>query len=114
MAFAIIEAGGKQHKVSPEQKLKIEKVKGDKGAILNFDKVLLVVAQTDADGTQNNAEKSVRIGTPYVEGAKVEAEILRQARDKKIIVFRYHSKTRSRKKKGHRQEFTEIKIIAIK
>lgn len=101
--FAIIEAGGKQHKVSPEQKLKIEKVKGDKGAVLNFDKVLL-----SANGD------SVKIGTPYVEGAKVEAEVLRQAREKKKIVFRYHSKTRSRKKKGHRQEFTEIKIISIK
>ncbi len=103
MAFAIIEAGGKQHKVSPEQKLKIEKVKGDKGAILKFDKILL-----SADG------EDVKIGTPYVEGAEVEAEILRQARDKKIIVFRYHSKTRMRKKKGHRQEFTEIKIVSIK
>lgn len=103
MAFAIIEAGGKQHKVSPEQKLKIEKVKGDKGAVLKFDKVMLL-----ADGD------NVKIGAPYVEGAKVEAEIVRQARDKKIIVFRYHSKTRSRKKKGHRQEFTEIKVISIK
>ena len=101
--FAIIETGGKQFKVSPEQKLKIEKVKGDKGAILGFDKILL-----SADGD------SVKIGTPYVEGAKVEAEILRQARDKKIIVFRYHSKTRLRKKKGHRQEFTEIKIVSVK
>ncbi len=103
MTFAIIETGGKQHKVSPDQKLKIEKVKGDKGAILKFDKVLL-----SADGD------NVKIGTPYVEGVKVEAEIVRQARDKKIIVFRYHSKTRSRKKKGHRQEFTEIKVISIK
>ena len=103
MTFAIIETGGKQHKVSPDQKLKIEKVKGDKGAILKFDKVLL-----SADGD------NVKIGTPYVEGVKVEAEIVRHARDKKIIVFRYHSKTRSRKKKGHRQEFTEIKVISIK
>ncbi len=103
MSFAIIEAGGKQHKVSPDQKLKIEKMKGDKGAVLSFDKILL-----SADGD------NVKIGAPYVEGAKVEAEILRQARNKKLIVFRYHSKTRSRKKKGHRQEFTEIKIVSIK
>jgi len=101
--FAIIETGGRQYKVSPEQKLKIEKVKGEKGAVLSFDKILL-----SADG------EDVKIGAPYVSGAKVEAEVLRQARNKKIIVFKYHSKTRLRKKKGHRQEFTEIKIVSIK
>jgi large subunit ribosomal protein L21 len=102
MIFAVIEAGGKQYKVSPEQKLKIEKVEGAKDAILNFDKVLLV-----ADG------ENVKIGTPYVKDAKVEAQILKQGRDKKKIVFRYHSKTRYRKKKGHRQRFTEIQILDI-
>jgi len=101
--FAIIETGGRQHKVAPDQKLKIEKIKGEKGAVLNFDKVLLSV-----DG------EDVKIGAPYVSGAKVQAEIVRQARDKKKIVFKYHSKTRLRKKKGHRQEFTEIKIVSLK
>ena len=54
--------------------------------------------------------EKVKIGTPYVEGAKVEGKLLKQGRDKKKIVFRYHSKTRYRKKKGHRQPFSEVQI----
>ncbi|MEK7568255.1 MAG: 50S ribosomal protein L21 [Patescibacteria group bacterium] len=102
MVFAVIQTGGKQYKVSPEQKIKIEKVEGDKNAAFVFDKVLLVV---DAD--------KIKIGAPYIEGAKAEGIILKQARDRKKIVFRYHSKTRYRKKKGHRQHFTEVKINKI-
>jgi len=86
--------------VSPGQKVKIEKIEGAKDAILSFDKVLLI-----GDGD------NIKVGTPYVEGAKVEAKILKQGRDKKKIVFRYHSKTRYRKKKGHRQQFTEVEIV---
>ena len=99
MPFAVIETGGKQYKVSAGQKLKIEKIEAKEGDKFVFDKVLLV-------GDGENAE----IGAPYVSGAKVEAKVLRQARDKKKIVFKYHSKTRYRKKKGHRQEFTELEI----
>lgn len=102
MKFAIIETGGKQYKISPSQKLKVEKLNAEEGAAFVFDKVLLV-----ADGDK------VEIGTPYVKGAKVEAKILKQGRDKKKIVFRYHSKTRYRKKKGHRQHFTETQIGKI-
>lgn len=102
MKFAIIETGGKQYKISPDQKLKIEKVNAKEGDSFVFDKVLLV-----ADGDK------VEMGTPYIEGAKVEAKILKQGRDKKKIVFRYHSKTRYRKKKGHRQHFTETQIGKI-
>jgi len=98
--FAIIQTGGKQYRVSPGQKVKIEKIEGAKDAILSFDKVLLI-----GDGD------NIKVGTPYVEGAKVEAKILKQGRDKKKIVFRYHSKTRYRKKKGHRQQFTEVEIV---
>lgn len=102
MKLAIIQTGGKQYKVSPGQKLKIEKVEGDKDAILSFDKVLLTA---DAGG--------VKIGMPHVKDAKVEAKIIRQARERKKIVFKYHSKTRYRKKKGHRQHFTEIQVEKI-
>ena len=102
MVFAVIQTGGKQYKISPEQKIKIEKVEGDKDAAFVFDKVLLVA---DAD--------KIKIGAPYVEGAKAEGIILKQARDRKKIVFKYHSKTRYRKKKGHRQHFTEVKINKI-
>lgn len=100
MTFAIIQTGGKQYKVSPGQKLKIEKLNAQAGDSLIFDKILLA-----ADG------EDIKIGMPYVNGAKVEAKVLRQGRDKKKIVFKYHSKTRYRKKKGHRQNFTEIEII---
>jgi large subunit ribosomal protein L21 len=102
MSFAIIETGGKQYRVSQGQKLKIEKLDGDSGASIVFDKVLLV-----ADGEQ------IAVGAPYVSGAKVEAKVLRQDRHEKVIVFKYHSKTRQRKKKGHRQPFTEVEIVKI-
>ena len=101
--FAIIETGGKQYKVSPGQKLKVEKLEAEAGSSLNLDKVLLV-----SDG------ESVQIGVPYVEGAKVEVKVLDQARHKKKIVFKYHSKTRYRKKKGHRQYYTELEVVSVK
>jgi large subunit ribosomal protein L21 len=100
--FAVIQTGGKQYKISPGQKLKIEKLDVKIGDKVFFDKVLLI-----ADGD------NIKIGAPYIEGAKIEANILKQACDKKKIVFRYHSKTRYRKKKGHRQHFTEVEVIKI-
>ncbi|MBI2515215.1 50S ribosomal protein L21 [Candidatus Wolfebacteria bacterium] len=104
MGFAIIQTGGKQYKVSPGQKIRIEKVEPNEEGNFVFDKVLLVAEQ---DG-------EVKIGTPYVSGAKVEGKVLKQGRDKKKIIFRYHSKTRYRKKKGHRQPFTEVLVDKIK
>lgn len=102
MAFAIIKTGGKQYRVEPGQTLKIEKLapKGD-GPIV-FDEVLMV---------SNGAD--VKIGTPHVAGAKVEAKLVKNGRAKKVIVFKYHSKTRYKKKKGHRQEFSEVEIVKI-
>lgn len=100
--FSVIETGGKQYKVSTGQKLKIEKLEAEKGGKVSFDKVLLVVEGEKAE-----------IGAPYVSGAKVEAIVVKQARDKKKIVFKYHSKTRYRKKKGHRQNYTEVEITKI-
>lgn len=99
MSFAIIQTGGKQYKVAPGQKIKIEKISGDKSGKFEFDKVLLV-----AEG------EAIKIGEPYVHGAKVEGKVLKQGRERKVIVFKYHSKTRYRKKKGHRQHFTEVLI----
>jgi len=100
--FSVIETGGKQYKVAAGQKLKIEKLNDEKGVKIFFDKVLLTV---DGDKAE--------IGTPYVKDAKVEAVVSKQSRDKKKIVFRYHSKTRYRKKKGHRQSYTEVEITKI-
>jgi large subunit ribosomal protein L21 len=109
--FAIIETGGKQYRVAAGDKVKVEKLsaaaqKGEPsqglapGADFVFDKVLL-----------RAAGDKVEIGVPYVTGAKVHAKVVRQARERKVIVFKYHSKTRYRKKKGHRQHFTEVEII---
>jgi large subunit ribosomal protein L21 len=99
MKFAVIETGGKQYRVSSGQKLKIEKLDAKPGESVVFDKVLLT-----ADGD------IVKIGAPYISGVKAEGKVVRQGRDKKKIVFRYHSKTRYRKMAGHRQHFTEVEI----
>ena len=103
MSFAIIETGGKQYKVSPGQKIKVEKLIVEAADNFVLDKVLLV-----ADG------EDVKIGAPYVEGAKVEARVIKQGKEKTKIVFKYHSKTRRKTKKGHRQPFTEIEIVSVK
>lgn len=102
MKFAIIKTGGKQYKVAPGQKIRIEKLAGKEGDKVVFDEVLL-----SADGDM------AQVGVPTVAGAKVEGTITEQARDRKKIVFKYHSKTGYRKKKGHRQHFTEVEIAKI-
>ena len=102
MKFAVIQTGGKQYKVSAGQKIKVEKISAQEGENFVFDKVLLA---SEGDKTE--------IGTPYIDGVKVEAKVLKNSRDKKKIVFKYHSKTRYRKKKGHRQHFSEVEIIKI-
>lgn len=102
MSFAIIETGGKQYKVAKGDKIRVEKLLGEPGSSVVFDKVLLIA----------NGEK-ISVGAPYVSGAKVEGKITKQGRGKKLIVFKYHSKTRQRKKKGHRQNYTEVEITGV-
>jgi len=103
--LAVIETGGKQYLITPQQRIKIEKIKSIKeGEEITFDKVLLLV---DDQG-------KVKIGKPYLEGVKVVAQIEKAGRDKKIIVFRYHSKTRYKKKKGHRQPYMKAIVKEIK
>lgn len=101
--FAIIETGGKQYKVAVGDILEVEKLPkaGEDGQII-FDKVLLV-----------DNGKDTQIGTPYLEGAKVEANFIEEGRDKKITVIKYKPKVRYRVKKGHRQAYTKIKITKI-
>jgi large subunit ribosomal protein L21 len=96
--FAIIETGGKQYKVTSGMKMKIEKLDAKEGAFA-FDKVLL-----------RSEGGKLEIGAPHVAGAKMAVNVLGNGRSRKVIVFKYHSKTRYRKKKGHRQEFTEVVI----
>ena len=99
--FAVIQTGGKQYRVSQGDKLRVEKLPGDVGASVTFDKVLLV------GGDQ------VKVGTPLVTGATVSAQIVAQGRDKKLIVFKFRRRKNYRRKNGHRQPFTELKITGV-
>jgi large subunit ribosomal protein L21 len=101
--FAVLMTGGKQYKVSAEDKLQVEKLDAKEGETVTFETVLLHAA---VDG-------EVKVGTPYIEGAKLTAKVLGDVRGKKKITFKYHSKTRARRKKGHRQDYTEIEIVKI-
>ncbi|KKS04182.1 MAG: 50S ribosomal protein L21 [Candidatus Nomurabacteria bacterium GW2011_GWC2_41_8] len=103
--FAIIQTGGKQYKVSKGSLVSIEKIKGEytKGDKISFDKVLLV-----DDG------KDTTIGTPYIKGAKVDAEIVEIGRSRKIMVIKYKQKSRYLRRNGHRQPFFRVKITSIK
>ncbi|MGI6469617.1 MAG: 50S ribosomal protein L21 [Syntrophomonadaceae bacterium] len=101
--YAIIRTGGKQYRVNEGSILKIEKIAGEKGDKVTFSEVLLV---SDDDGT-------IKVGDPVVANAAVTAEILEQGRNKKIIVFKYKRRKNYRRKQGHRQPFTKIKIDQI-
>jgi len=103
-SFAVIQTGGKQYKVSKGDTVKIEKLSGDfkEGDKITFDKVLL----TD-DG------KSTKIGTPVIEGAKVEGKLIEAGRDRKISVIHFRAKSRYHKKIGHRQPFMKVEITKI-
>ena len=100
--FAVIKTGGKQYLVSPGQKIKIEKIAPSSGNSIEFDEVLLA-----GEGER------VEFGRPFVKNAKVSAERLADGQGKKVMVARYHSKTRYYKRKGHRQPYTEVLIREI-
>ena len=102
MSFAIIKTGGKQYKVKTSDIIKIEKLNNDKSSKIEFDKVL-------AYGN----EKVVEIGSPIVDGAKVEAELIKNAKNRTILIFKKRRRKNSRRKNGHRQEFSLIKINKI-
>jgi large subunit ribosomal protein L21 len=95
--FAVIETGGKQYIVKEGDVIKVEKLPQEKGEI-EFDKVLMV---------------GDKVGTPYVEGAKVKAEAVRVGKAKKIVVFKFKRRKGYAKKQGHRQQFSEVKITQI-
>lgn len=100
MTFAIIKTGGKQYKVSEGDVLSVEKLIHE-GEEVTFEEVLLV------------SNGKIQVGKPLVSGAKVTAKVIEEGKGKKKMVFRYKSKTRQRKKKGHRQPFTKIQILKI-
>jgi len=103
MSLAIIKTGGKQYIVKAGQELKVEKLLGEVGAKISFDEVLFV---SDDKG-------DIEIGLPTLAGKKVEAEILEQSRGRKILVVKFKNKVRYRRKQGHRQFFTKVKINKI-
>ncbi len=100
--YAIIETGGKQYKVQEGQVIRVEKLNAQIGEEVTFEKVLAL-----------NKENELKVGTPLVKGAKAFGKVLKQGRDKKIIVFNYKAKKNYRRKQGHRQSFTEVKIERI-
>ena len=100
--YAIVKTGGKQYKVRQGDILRFEKLNGDVGSDITFDQVLMV-----ADG------ENVSIGQPLVENATVNGQIVEQGRSKKIIVFKYKRRKRYRRKQGHRQQFTAVRIDSI-
>jgi large subunit ribosomal protein L21 len=102
MTFAIIETGGKQYLVSPGDKIQVEKLAGDKDSKIKFDKVLATFT-----------DKDYSLGKPYLSGAAVEAKVLKQSRGDKIHILKYKSKSKYRRKIGHRQHYTEVEITKV-
>ena len=99
--FAVIKTGGKQYRVAAEDKLRIEKVAGEPGDIIQLGEVLVVGGD------------DVTLGNPTVAGATVAAEVVAQGRNDKVIAFKKRRRKNSRRKRGHRQEFTLIRITEI-
>lgn len=100
--YAIIETGGKQYKVQEGDIVLVEKLDVEEGEKVDLSKILLI-----------SKEDGIRVGKPYVEGAKVEATVLEHGKGKKIVVFKYKPKKDYRKKQGHRQPYTKLKIEKI-
>ncbi|RIW37686.1 50S ribosomal protein L21 [Bacillus salacetis] len=99
--YAIIETGGKQIKVEKGQSIYIEKLAGNEGETVTFDKVLFVGGD------------DVKVGSPLVDGATVTAKVEKQGRAKKLVVFKYKPKKNYRRKQGHRQPYTKVTIDSI-
>ena len=99
--YAIIETGGKQYTVEAGNKLRVEKLDAKEDDVVTFDKVVFVSGDEP------------KVGTPYVEGAKVEAKVLAQDKAKKVVVYKYKAKKNERKKNGHRQPYTLVEISGI-
>ena len=100
--YAVIESGGKQHRVEPGEVLNLEKIDVPTGETIDFDKVLLV-----AD------DDSVKVGAPYVDGGKVSAEVVSHGRGQKVKIIKFRRRKHHRKQMGHRQWYTQVKITGI-
>ena len=100
--FAVILSGGKQHKVVPGQKLKLETIDAEVGNAVNFDSVLMI----------GNGE-DVKVGAPYLTGSTVSATVVSHGRGKKVHIMKFTRRKHSMKQQGHRQNYTEVKIDTI-
>lgn len=100
--YAIIETGGKQYRVQEGDTIFVEKLDIDNEEQVSFDKVLFISKDDD-----------LVVGKPYIEGAKVEGKVLEQGKGKKVVVFKYKAKKNYRKKQGHRQPYTKVKVEKI-
>ena len=101
--YAVIETGGKQYRAEVGDKFRVERLNGETSTEIIFDKVIAV----GGEGTE------ARFGDPYIPGARVTAEIVKQARADKVLVFKYKSKKNYRKMRGHRQYFTEVVVTNV-
>ena len=100
--YAVIESGGKQHRVIEGETLKLEKIEVATGETVEFDKVLMIGGDT------------IKIGTPLLAGSKVTAEVIAHGRHKKVKIVKFNRRKHYRRETGHRQWFTEVKITGIK
>ncbi len=99
--YAVIESGGKQHRVTEGETLKLEKIEAATGDSIEFDKVLML------------GGSDIKIGTPLVEGSKVTAEVVSHGRHAKVKIVKFNRRKHYRRETGHRQWFTEVKITGI-
>ncbi|HCL68610.1 MAG TPA: 50S ribosomal protein L21 [Gammaproteobacteria bacterium] len=100
--YAVIETGGKQHRVTEGELIRVEKIEAETGSIIDFDRVLMV-----GEG------ETIKVGTPVVDGAKVSAEVVQHGRGDKVTILKFKRRKHHMKRQGHRQWFTEIKVTAI-
>lgn len=102
MTFAVINTGGKQYKVSANDKLRIEKLPQEEGKSIEFKEVLLI-----------NNNQDMELGSPLIDGAKVEGKIVKQTKNKTVLIFKKRRRHNSRRKNGHRQKMSVVQITKI-
>ena len=100
--YAVVEIAGQQYKVNPEEKLYVPRLENEVGSSVKFDKVLLL-----------SDDKAIKVGSPLVSGASVNAKVLAHVKDEKVIVFKKKKRKGYRVKRGHRQQYTHIEITSI-
>ena len=102
LTYAIVRTGGKQYRVEPGDTIRVESLPVEEGDTIELDDVLML-----------STEDGVSLGTPRVDGAKVTAEVVGNGKGKKLVIFKYKAKTRYRRRNGHRQLYTDLKVTGI-